>query len=157
MSSFGVVCQCTMQYLHLEIITHRELLWTINFNLEVTNSKQHTSLQIKSKILLMGMNTTMTKITSSHVDSLIEMKKGNHYIHVGIIISSFPFFGLWNNIELVSCRVPCFWKVSFFCMTLFCCRVTWVVLNCRVVGIVVILVQKTIYRQFVGDNRGNGF
>jgi hypothetical protein len=79
-----------MQYIHLESFTHRELLWTINFNLEVTNSKQHTSLQVKSKTLLMGKKTTMTQITSSHANSLIEIKKGNCYIHVGIIISNFP-------------------------------------------------------------------
>jgi hypothetical protein len=146
-----------MQYPHLEIFTHKELLWTIDFNLEVTNSKQHTSLQIKSKILLMGKNTTMTQITSSHANSLIEMKKGNCYIHLGIIISNFLGFGLWNNIDLVSCRVLCFWIISFFCMTLFCCRVTWVFFNCYVVSIIAIMVQKTIFRQFVGDNRGNGF
>jgi hypothetical protein len=44
--------------------------------------------------LLMGKNITMMQIASSHVDSLIKMKKGNCYIHVGIIISNSPGFGL---------------------------------------------------------------
>jgi hypothetical protein len=83
-----------MQYPHLEIFTYMELMWTINFNLEVTNLKQHTSLQIKSKTLLMGKNTAMTQIANSHPESLIKRKKGNCYIHVGIIISNFPGFGL---------------------------------------------------------------
>jgi hypothetical protein len=60
----------------------------------VTNLKQDTSLQIKSRTLLMGKNTAMTQITSSHADSLVEMEKGNCYIHVGIIISNFLGFGL---------------------------------------------------------------
>jgi hypothetical protein len=42
----------------------------------------------------MGKNTAMTQIASSHAESLIEMKKGNCYIDIGIIISNFPGFGL---------------------------------------------------------------
>jgi hypothetical protein len=42
----------------------------------------------------MGKNTAMMQIASSHANSSIEMKKGNCYIHVGIIISNSPSFGL---------------------------------------------------------------
>jgi hypothetical protein len=54
--------------------------------------KQHTSLQIECMTLLMERNNVEMQIVSSHTNSYEEMKEGNYFIHVGMVICNFPCF-----------------------------------------------------------------
>ncbi len=110
-------------------------------NLERTKLKQHTSLQTKCRTLWTGKNNATTQITSLHVDSCKEMKKGNSSIHVGIIISNSPSFECWTQINLFSFGVTCFLSPNFYTTLDFAS--IWVCLNCWVVDIIEILTWKT--------------
>jgi len=90
---FSAQCKiCILDFLHA-----KSCYGLLISNLEVTKLKQHTSAPIESRTLSTKKNTIATQITSSHASSLKEMKEGNYYIHVGIIISNSPSFGFWNQ------------------------------------------------------------
>ncbi len=119
----GICCQsCTWIWIHnvcrgfnaqcnisiLGFLHRRSWYGQSILDLVYTKWKQYTYLQTKCMILLMERNNTTTQIASSYADNYEEMKEGNYFIHIKIIILNFLGFKYWTQIDLFY-----FW-VTFF-------------------------------------------
>jgi len=58
------------------------------------------------------------QIASSHISSYEEMKKGNCFTHVGMVIWNSLGFECWTHIDLLYFGVACFLRVSLSYTTL---------------------------------------
>jgi hypothetical protein len=106
-----------------------------------TKWKQHTSFQTKWRTLLTKRNDATTQIVSSHIGSCEEMKEGNWFIHIGIIIWNVPGFEYWTHIDFLCFGITCFFLVPLSCAKLDF-TIVWVFLNCWFVSIIAILTRK---------------
>jgi hypothetical protein len=74
------------QHLHLEVFTQKELIWTIDFIFGV--HKLETTYIPSNRMwdFIVGKEHVVMLIASSHAGNYEEMKEGNCFIHIGIII-----------------------------------------------------------------------